>query len=75
MKSVQLITNNTFNNDVKQNGPGANNAKIAPAFFFKAEALPDLAMLHDLMNQHWFHVLFGMPLSSWLTQYKAWLPT
>ena len=31
-------------------------------------ALSDLAKLHDLMYQHWFHVLFGMPLSEWLTQ-------
>jgi hypothetical protein len=31
-------------------------------------ALSDLAMLHDLMYQHWFHVLFTMPLSCWVTK-------
>ena len=31
-------------------------------------ALPGLAELHGLMCQHWFHVLFGMPLGGWPTQ-------
>jgi hypothetical protein len=64
---VRVITINTFNNDMKQNGHYANNAKRAPTFFSRAEALPDLAVLHDLMYQYWFHVLFGMPLSCSLT--------